>query len=382
MSAPGTSSAPRPAPAPEPVAPIAYFWGEDAFAIGRAVAAFAVASGDDTLPLDVWQSPAEDDSGAEVAETGGSSASKRRQRALDEAESRLGTAPLFGGGTLVVIRQPGWLLRESASAQRTLSLIRAVSPGNALAFSDLIGNGGRGPAAAGALREAVIAAGGTAREFPALTRERLESWIVTRGSELAIRVEPEAARLLAERVGGYVRESDVDRRRQSELANSELEKLALYRPGGSVSREDVAELVTEAIPGSAWAFLDAVAAREAAEAAQLAARLLDSGTPLPVLVTQLHRRIRDLIVTREHLDDGARPPDLVRVMGMQPFRVQKLAQQASVWKIADLEAALHGLLELDLRSKGISLDGSTAQMSDARDALGLQLWIAEHAPRR
>ena len=46
-----------------------------------------------------------------------------------------------------------------------------------------------------------------------------------------------------------------------------------------------------------------------------------------------------------------------------------------------LVAALGGLLELDLRSKGISLTGATVHMDDAMDALGLQLWIAEHAIR-
>src|SRR3970040_2611552 len=47
------------------------------------------------------------------------------------------------------------------------------------------------------------------------------------------------------------------------LANGELEKLALYRPDGGATREDVAELVSEAVPGSTWAFLDAGARRPA-----------------------------------------------------------------------------------------------------------------------
>jgi hypothetical protein len=69
-------------------------------------------------------------------------------------------------------------------------------------------------------------------------------------------------------------------------------------------------------------------------------------------------------------------------MRLQPFRAQKLAEQAGAWSVDGLHHAVDGLLELDLRSKGITLDGSTAQMSEARDALGLQVWIAEHAVRR
>ena len=64
------------------------------------------------------------------------------------------------------------------------------------------------------------------------------------------------------------------------------------------------------------------------------------------------------------------------------FRAEKLVEQARTWPLADLEAALDGIVDLDLQSKGISRDGSTVQMSEARDALGLQVWIAEHAARR
>ena len=200
-----------------------------------------------------------------------------------------------------------------------------------------------------------------------------------RASELEIELQPAAARLLAERVGGHIRESDVDRRRRTELANGELEKLALYRPGGTVSAEDVDTLVTETIPGSTWAFLDAVGARAGANAATLGERLLDDGTPLPVLVSQIHRRLRDLVLVREHLDVGSTPPQIVKELKLQPFRAKKLSEQARNWSLPALEAALVDLLALDLRSKGIALDGSTLQVSDKIDALTVQTWIARHA---
>ena len=103
---------------------------------------------------------------------------------------------------------------------------------------------------------------------------------------------------------------------------------------------------------------------------------------MPVLVTQLHRRLRELLLVREHLEAGSRPPQIVKAMKLQPFRAQRLAEQAGHWSLDALEGALRDLFDLDLRSKGISLDGSAVQMSDALDALALQAWLARHVASR
>jgi DNA polymerase-3 subunit delta len=141
----------------------------------------------------------------------------------------------------------------------------------------------------------------------------------------------------------------------------------------------VEALVSESIPGSTWAFLDAIGARAGAEATTLAERLLGEGTPLPVLTSQLHRRLRDLILVREHLDTGSSNPQIVKELKLQPFRAKKLSEQARAWTMPQLEAALLELLALDLRSKGVAVDGSTLQMSERIDALTLQTWIARYA---
>src|SRR5439155_6205937 len=128
-----------------------------------------------------------------------------------------------------------------------------------------------------------------------------------RAGELGVEMDAPAIRLLSERVGAWVRENDIDRRRQAQMAAAEVEKLGLFRPEGRIGEEDVRALVPEAVPGSAWAFLDAVGSRRTAEATALLVRLLADGTPaLPVLMAQLHRRLRSLIEIREHLDSGAK----------------------------------------------------------------------------
>ena len=359
-------------------APLAYFWGEDAYSIDRAGREWAAGLSSPDAPMETWRVSLED---AADSEAGSAPAAKRRARTLDAIEQHLATAPLFGGGTVVVVRQPASLLAAAETRDRFVALVAQVPRGNALCVTELTASGASGPAAKGVLRDAVAAAGGVVREFQVPPVGRLEAWLMGRAGELGIMLEAPAARLLAERVGGHVRESDVDRRRRTELANAELEKLALYRPGGSVVVADVDALVSESIPGSTWAFLDAVGARDAGPSMRLAERLLEAGTPLPVLISQLHRRLRDLLLVREHLDTGSTPPQIVKSMKLQPFRAQKLAEQAQGWTLEALEASLADLVALDLRSKGISLDGSTARVSEEVDALALQAWLACHASR-
>src|SRR3954447_6187686 len=338
---------------------LAYFWGEDAWSIERAARDFRGGLEEQALQaFDVWRTSGEDDeSSAEVA------AGKRRDRVIDGITERLSISPMFSAGTLVIVRQPGSLLREATARERVIRLLAAVAPGNALVFLDLLAAGGSGPAQQGTLRDAVQAAGGTVKDFPALSRARMEGWIASRASELEVTLAPGAARLLAERVGAYVREGDVDRRRMSELANGELEKLALYRPNGTIAREDIDALVAEAVPGSTWAFLDALGNRRTSEAATLARRLLDDGTAIQVMTTQIHRRMRELIVVSDHLAAGTKPPDLIKELKLQSFRAQKLTEQARTWSQDELDAALTALLDLDMLSKGIAPDGSPMTIS-------------------
>lgn len=356
---------------------LAYFWGTDAWSIERAGRDFRAAlEAAADQPFDVWRTSGdEDESGTEQ------SATRRRERVLSGIAERLSTAPMFSAGTLVIVRQPASLLREAASREHMLRLAVEFPPGNALCFLDLLAAGGRGPAQQGVLRDAVVDAGGAGREFATLSRERMDAWINERAAELEITLAPGAARLLAERVGAYVREGDVDRRRMSELANAELEKLALYRPGGEITREDIEALVVEAVPGSTWAFLDAVGGRRQWEAGTIAGRLLDEGAAIQVIITQLHRRLRELVVVADLLAAGTRPPDIVKELKVQPFRAQKLAEQARTWSQEELDQAVSALLELDMLSKGISPDGSPRTVADDRSQLALLAWIGTYASR-
>ena len=73
-------------------APVAYFWGDDTYGLERAAAAQGERLADGGEPLEVRQVPGEQTSPAEINE-------------------RVGTAPMFSGGTLVVVSEPYPLVR-------------------------------------------------------------------------------------------------------------------------------------------------------------------------------------------------------------------------------------------------------------------------------
>jgi DNA polymerase-3 subunit delta len=333
---------------------IAYLRGDDGYALDRAVAGIGRRLEEGSgAPPERWRV-----AGAETS--------------ADAIGLRVATAPLFGGGTVAVVVDPAPLLRSKAEREALDRAIGTVAPGNALVFVEQGDAGTRRSAALQGLETAVAKAGGDVKSFRAPREGELAAWIEGRATEREIRLGPGAAKELARRVGGFVREGDVDRQRQGSLAVAELEKLALYRPFDPVTEADVESLVPEVVPDSTWAMLDAIAERRAAVAGPLLDRLLDT-TPEPVILVQLHRRLRELIEVADHLASGATPGSLVRTLGMKPFRVDKLVGQARRWSPPELDAALEGVLDLDAIVKGAPDAGAT----DGQRRLAFALWVKE-----
>ena len=348
-----------------PVA-VAYFWGDDAYSIDAAV---------DTFRADTMRFP-------------GGAPERWRIRAdnndpvrlLGELRTRVATGTMFGAGTVAILSNAGQLVRKGTDRAFLIETIGLIAEGNGLVVAEETDSGKKDPPAK-ALAEAIRAAGGEIRRFEAPREGGLAAWIEARARERHITLGQGAARELATRVGGFVREGDVDRRNQGRLAVMELEKLSLLhettdidavRSGTPISVEDVQALVPEAVPGTVWGFVDAIGLRQRTRAMDLLEPLLD-GTPEPVLLAVLHRRLRELIEIADRLAGGEAPGSLVRSMHLQPFRAETLARQARAWTVGELSAALEGLLDLDARVKGVG--GTTA--GDGQIRLAFDLWIAD-----
>lgn len=340
---------------------VAFFWGDDDLAAGRAVARMAAAisagSGGPVDRLDIR--------------------GDRNQAAqqIGQLNEKVATQSMFGGGTLAVVMNVGALTVKNEDRDALLAILPLVAPGSGIAFLEATRSSAKDPGQK-RIVDAVRALGGVVRDFQAPKAGQLAGWIETEARERQMRLGPGAARELAQRVGGFVVEGDADRRTQTRMSIQELDKLALYRPTDPISPDDVKALVPEAVPGSVWAFTDAVGLRDGGRAATLLDVLAES-TAEQVLLAVLHRRIRELIEVADLLATGASEGSLTKTLGLHPYRLQQLITQARRWSPRELQDALEGLLALDATVKGAP--GSPS--SEAQRRLGFTLWIADHVVR-
>jgi DNA polymerase III delta subunit len=336
---------------------LAYFWGDDAYGLEAAVEAFRTDSSRFPEPPERWRPEAD---------------GRDPGRLLGEIRERLATGSMWGGGSLAIVPSLGAALRSTAGKEEFAAILATVAPGNGLAIVEETESGAKEPPSK-VVAEAIRAAGGEIRQLQAPREGALAAWIEIRARERRIALASGAARELATRVGGFIREGDVERQHQGRIAVMELEKLALrHADERPLTADDVRELVSEAVPGSVWAFVDAVGMRQRARALELLERLIED-RPAPVLLAVLHRRIRELIEVQDRLERGETPGSLVRSMRLQPFRAETLARQAKAWSGPELDAALEGLVELDAQVKGVG----GRRSSDARDRLAFDLWITD-----
>jgi len=339
---------------------VAYYWGDDGYGIEAAVEAFR----NDYVRFpggapERWRIRGEPGDGG---------------RLLGELAARLATGTMFGSGTVAILGGAGQLTRKGSDREALVGILALIAEGNGLVVAEETDSGKKDPPAK-AVADAIRAIGGEVRRFEAPREGALAGWVEARARERMVALGPGAARELATRVGGFVREGDVDRRNQGRLAVMELEKLALRHADVAtdpVTIDDVRELVQEAVPGSIWAFVDAVGMRQRARSLELLERLFEA-TPEPVLLAVLHRRLRELLEVADRLSTGESPGSLVRSMKLQPFRAETLARQARAWTVGELAAALEGLLELDARVKGV---GGVAT-GDGQVRLAFDLWLAD-----
>jgi DNA polymerase III delta subunit len=274
--------------------------------------------------------------------------------ALDRARLESATVGMFGAH-LVVLHQPILAAgRSTAATDKLLGLIAQLPEGAALALAELrpSRDAGKPPALLQRIAEAVTLRGGSVEERATPRRNQLQGWLRSHAAEIGVAIEPRAAALLAERVGGAIWESDIERGQQTRLADGELRKLATYANGRPINADDVEALVSDTRPASLFAITNAIDRREPAAAAAAVERAIGEGQPVLKIMAALEGRIADLIVARDLGAGGATPQELTKRVGRGNARMaERIAESARRYSSVELERMLHGLFEADLSIK-------------------------------
>ena len=187
------------------------------------------------------------------------------------------------------------------------------------------------------LAEAVEAAGGTVLEFAAPKARDLPRWLVAEAGRRGFELEPDAARLLAERMGEGT----------GRLA-TELDRLALWAgPEGAVTRADLEAMIADTSEEVAWALSDAIVDRDPAAALVAAERLTDQGESVTPLIYAVARRLREASAALEMQERGMSNREIEAALPMHPYAAKMLLRRldgrsreqvrASACAIADLE---------------------------------------------
>jgi DNA polymerase-3 subunit delta len=181
---------------------------------------------------------------------------------------------------------------------------------------------------------------GEVREFKPLGQRAVAPWIERRAQAAGLRLRQGAVNLLAEFVGPDL----------WTLAG-ELDKLAVYANGETVTEDEVRALVAAVRETSVFPLVDAIVEGRPAAAVRLLRQMLRQDAGPQYVLAMVQRQLRHLAVARDMLDAGAGGRAIGAALRLPDFALDRLLDQAPRYSAARLRYAFRRLLEADLQIK-------------------------------
>lgn len=131
------------------------------------------------------------------------------------------------------------------------------------------------------------------------------------------------------------------------LLDNELDKIALYAKGVTITRQDVLATMSAVPEVSVFAMIDAVSQKQVGKALKLLAEQLDAGENGLRLLAMLTRQVRMLWRGKELAEQGADSRAVAAEFGVPPFVGEKLLRQGRGFAASTLRRTLAALAEAD-----------------------------------
>lgn len=176
-------------------------------------------------------------------------------------------------------------------------------------------------------------------------KQGLPAWVGKQFEQHGVSADRDACRLLVEMVG-----DDPERLR------SEIEKLATWAGGETVTEDNVRLLASTSAETTIFMLTDAWGKRDVGSALGAVESLLESAgsRELPRLAALLANHVARVHTCQALADEGIAPRDAAGKLKLHPFAAEKAFAHAANYSTEELEHALVRLAELDLALKGKS----------------------------
>jgi DNA polymerase III delta subunit len=192
------------------------------------------------------------------------------------------------------------------------------------------------------LADAVEGAGGEVITYSAPRARELPGWLAEEARRRGFELEPDAARVLGERIGDST----------ARLA-SELDRLAVWaEPGGTVEREDLEAMVADTSEEVVWALSDAIVDRDPGAALAAAERLAGQGESVTPLIYQAAKRLREANAALALLDAGRPSKEVEAALPMHPYAAKMLLRRLRGRSSAQIRAATCAVADLEWWTRG------------------------------
>ncbi len=224
---------------------------------------------------------------------------------------------------------------DSSLAAKLVAYLPQMPPTTRLVFIENKTLGRNNPV----LKLAAQTEGSYEREFKPPDEAGLNTWIRQRAKLKGPGIAGDAAGLLASFVGADLR-----------LLDQELEKLAaLTGYARPISADDVRVLVSAAHDANIFAMVDTLGLRDAKRAMQQLQELIGSGANELYLLAMIARQFRLILSVKDLAQNrGLQQEDIRKELKIShSFIVEKLARQAQLFSMDELETILNRLLEID-----------------------------------
>ena len=267
---------------------------------------------------------------------------QRKGAELDAAavSSLVGVPPMMADRRVVVIRNVDDLKKDARAALD--SYLKSPSSDTLLILT----------ASGGAKEDKSLPQKTVPVEFDGLTGAQVPKWIIQRAGDLGTTIAASAAELLQDAVGPDL----------SQLA-TELAKLAAYCGGREIDEAAVSAIVGVRREETLGRLLDAVAERDSRTALALIAPVLmqPKTTAVTVVMSLTTQMLALAVIHARNVPAPRRYNEFFALLKSGSFNmtgrawgeaVNAWTRAAGRWPLADLDNALHALLQADLALKG------------------------------